>query len=253
MSETLLSILMPALSERCWELLHSELMRQVRLVYQPVQVLVELDCGERSSGSKRQALLDKAAGKYICYVDDDDRVSADYVQSLVNGCMSDSDVVTFNLQMHNAQKKIEIWKFGLVPNDRRNGLMCVNHLCAWKKTIASKVAWVPQLGYWDDHFWFEPLFHAKIIKSQFHVNDVLYYYDFDPHVTVNQRRERVLISREYAGRAGVPCFKDVFGEIYIGDGGDCLTEKTARVRNRYNEIVEIELEKLYLYHTIKVL
>lgn len=253
MGDVVLSVLMPALTSRNWEKLHTELMKQVKLCDHKVQVLVELDSGESSSGLKRQKLMEQASGKYICYVDDDDRVSPSYVSSLVEGCLSGTDVVTFNLQMKNARKQNEIWKFGLNGNDRKNGRMCVNHLCAWKKSIASRVAWVPELGYWDDHFWFEPLFYAGLVRTQFHVDRVLYYYDYDANITVNQRRERILITKNYAAPNGVPCFSNCEGQIFMGDGGKCMVdEETVRVRNNQNDVLTISTSQLFCYHTVKV-
>ena len=44
-----------------------------------VEVLTELDDGTRSIGEKRNALVESAGGEYVCFVDDDDMVSSDYV------------------------------------------------------------------------------------------------------------------------------------------------------------------------------
>ena len=45
-----------------------------------VEILVEIDNGEMSIGNKRQLLLDKSQGKYVCYVDDDDMVVQNFCE-----------------------------------------------------------------------------------------------------------------------------------------------------------------------------
>lgn len=253
MDNIILSVLMPALVKRPWQKMYDELLNQANPYKKEVEILAEVDDGKQSSGTKRQKLLNRSVGKYVCYVDDDDRVSDNYVKSIVEGCKSGADVVTFNLEMLNARKQKEIWRFGLATNNRGNGIMCVNHLCAWKATLARKVGWPPQLGYWDDHFWFEPLFFANLITTQFHINRTLYYYDYSAASTENQRRERIVVARQFATPNGVPCFKDHLGSIYIGDGGNCELDSMIRVRDSRNRILFFGVDELYHYHTIKVL
>lgn len=53
--------------------------------------------GGDSIGKKRQAGLIQSKGKYVCWLDDDDDISPDYVETLLRmAYMSDFDVITFN-------------------------------------------------------------------------------------------------------------------------------------------------------------
>lgn len=51
----------------------------------PIEVLVEKDDGKISIGTKRNRLMARAAGKYLCYIDDDDMVSQSYVELILGG------------------------------------------------------------------------------------------------------------------------------------------------------------------------
>lgn len=51
--------------------------------------------GGLSIGKKREGLVRKAEGKYLCSLDDDEDISPNYVETLVRLCNEDKDVVTF--------------------------------------------------------------------------------------------------------------------------------------------------------------
>jgi glycosyltransferase involved in cell wall biosynthesis len=58
---------------------------------QSIEILI--DAGDGTTGSKRNRLLDVAAGDYLCFVDDDDLVSGDYVRRILLAIESGPDVV----------------------------------------------------------------------------------------------------------------------------------------------------------------
>ena len=122
----ILSILIPALERRPWQRVVSELQKQAAAVGD-VEVLVEVDNGTLTSGQKRNRLMSRASGRYVCHVDDDDDVDPDYVRLIVEGCRRGVDVVTFKLAM-NAYGP-EVWTFGVWESSRRKrGRMMVSHL-----------------------------------------------------------------------------------------------------------------------------
>ena len=51
--------------------------------------------GGLSIGKKREQLVKEAAGKYLCFIDSDDSISPNYVETLVRLCHEHKDVVTF--------------------------------------------------------------------------------------------------------------------------------------------------------------
>ena len=88
-----LSILIPTLHSRKVKL--ERLMKLLRDQLQPdIEVLLEPDKGEVSIGCKRNALLHRALGDYVCFIDDDDTVSPDYIACLMEGIYRGVDVVS---------------------------------------------------------------------------------------------------------------------------------------------------------------
>lgn len=64
-----------------------------------VEVLIDnskryLDGGP-SIGKKRESLVRQAKGKYLCFLDDDEQIAGNYLETLVRLCQSDADVITF--------------------------------------------------------------------------------------------------------------------------------------------------------------
>lgn len=52
--------------------------------------------GGVSIGDKRQAGLNRSNGKYVCWLDDDDGVSPDYIETLLRLAQADADILVFN-------------------------------------------------------------------------------------------------------------------------------------------------------------
>lgn len=69
------------------------LMPQVDVAAGRVKVLAYWDCGESDLASKRQALVEAVDTEYICFVDDDDTVTDDYVSSILEALESRPDFV----------------------------------------------------------------------------------------------------------------------------------------------------------------
>lgn len=249
--QPLLSILIPALAGRDRAALENNLRLQIASAAEPVELLIEEDAGQLSSGAKRQRLLERSTGQYIAYVDDDDQVASDYVDALQAGCLSGRDVVTLQLELTRSDRPSrEVWTFGLWPNQRKLGRMQVNHLCAWRRDIARRVAWCPDLGNFDDHLWFQPLMAAGLVQSEWHIDRVLYHYQYSPAVTVNQSTARRRAAQRYFGR-GIRCFRQQ-GEILIEVGGRrCHGCRTVRVRDRHNEVTTRPLDQLQHFHTVR--
>lgn len=60
-----------------------------------VEVIVEIDNGELSIGSKRQILLEKSKGEYIVYLDDDDIVAENFVEKILENTKFNPDAIGY--------------------------------------------------------------------------------------------------------------------------------------------------------------
>lgn len=108
-----LSVLIPSIPERRDKLvsLTSELYRQilnlqtthpslgsVELIIDDSKKFTE---GGLSIGAKRDALLKRAGGEYVCFLDDDDLPTPNYIETLVRMCNEGADIVTFRCLVKN--------------------------------------------------------------------------------------------------------------------------------------------------------
>lgn len=184
-----------------------------------------------SSGQVRQSLLVEACNRdsaYVCFLDDDDDISDDYLYRLIGGCTTGANIVTFKAGVTMVREVIdrrtrkprivrrnEVWDFGLHQDMRWIGMMQANHLCAWQASIASQVAWCPHLGYGDDQLWYKPLHMAYPDLTQFHIDEILYFYEFDYRTTANQTAERIAAAKSYFGGRGLRVWREVSGSILV--------------------------------------
>ena len=108
-----LSILIPTIPERANKLtnLLTSLLRQrenlakwhptlgeVEVLFSETKTFLE---GGPSIGKKRESLVAKALGKYLCFLDDDEDIAPNYVETLVRLCRKHYDVITFRSFIKN--------------------------------------------------------------------------------------------------------------------------------------------------------
>ena len=261
----LVSFLICGLEGRPWESLAANVQDQIDSHFLPCEVLTNVDSGESSSGSKRNELMSRAKGQYVAFIDDDDNVSGNYVESICSAIEESSpDVVTFcmDVRIKKQTKKFsygrsrlsvstsrEKWSLGLWNDNRKKGMMAANHLCCWKKSIAEKSAWCDRLGYGDDQLWYGPLHALGAAKTASVIPDSLYSYECDLSKSMNQTSQRVSESRKYFG-PGLRCFGDL-DSLLIEDGH----QKTLLIQCRDNSgrIIEVDTSTNTPFHTVRLL
>ena len=97
-----LSILIPSVAERR----NTFLPKSLNMLYgqleslpiedqKEVEIIYLIDNKTMMLGDKRNLMVDMAKGEYIAFVDCDDRISADYISSLLEGIKSGADSIVF--------------------------------------------------------------------------------------------------------------------------------------------------------------
>ena len=92
-----LSVLICSLIER--RRLLDELTRKLRNIAPDInelgeiEILTQIDDGQMPVGAKRNLLLEKARGRYVCFVDDDDDVVDTYLIQILKAAREDSDCI----------------------------------------------------------------------------------------------------------------------------------------------------------------
>ena len=120
-----LSILIPTLVSRSLMLkrLMDCLLPQLN---DQVEVLIETDNRELSTGTKRNKLLNRSIGEYVTFIDDDDLVSEDYIKLIFEGINKKVDVIgismIFTRNGKNPQTSIHSikykkWSSGVDPDN----------------------------------------------------------------------------------------------------------------------------------------
>lgn len=169
--------------------LYSEVFRQTEDLHTVhptlgrVEILVDdskrfLD-GGLSIGKKREALLKRATGKYVAYLDSDEDVAPNYIEAMVRLCQLGADVITFR----NISKFDTYWTFvDMSLNYKVNDQASPNyitrrrpwHICPVKKEYAGLYNF-DNSNYGEDWLWFEKVLTHCTTES--HTNAVLHQYN----------------------------------------------------------------------------
>lgn len=167
-----------------------------------VQLLTDVDEGEVSIGAKRQRMLrHQVTGRHVCWVDDDDLVSEDYVASLLGAMASNPDCVGFmaaNYCLH-VQKGNAIYskKYSDHGQHLENGKVVytrrINHLTPVRTSIARGIGGFLDLNRGEDTDYSRRLHESGLLKSETFINKVLYTYLYRPHgKRQEQTNERII-------------------------------------------------------------
>lgn len=166
----ILSILMATTPDRneMFTALFNELHRQLEYMqtFHPslgeIEIIVDdskrfLD-GGLSIGAKRQALLDRATGKYLLYLDSDDWAAPNYLETIVRLAQYDKDLLTFKSlsKLENYWMVVDMSLKYTVNEEGRPGMITRRpwHVNGVKR-IWSKQHRFKNISYGEDWSWFE--------------------------------------------------------------------------------------------------
>lgn len=135
--------------------------------------------GGLSIGKKREGLVKKATGKYLCFLDDDENISPNYVETLLRMCNEDKDVCTFR----SIFKLKDYW--GLVDmkmvykvNDQASPDYTIRrppwHICPVRSEFA-KLYPFEDINNAEDFKWFEKV--LSHCTSEAHTDRILFQYN----------------------------------------------------------------------------
>jgi glycosyltransferase involved in cell wall biosynthesis len=188
-----LSILIPTLPQRLGD--YSNIMFNLKNqidsfgLNDSVQILSLLDTKEMSVGKKRNYLIQMSCGKYVHFIDDDDRIAPDFVKKIYDATLSDADVITFNGEYYDAGIFHSNFIIStLVMQDiNTNGIMYrkPNHLCPVKREIATQCIF-PDKNYGEDSDYANQI--NKIIQTENHIEEKLYFYMFNVNTSQTHNR-----------------------------------------------------------------
>jgi hypothetical protein len=181
-----LSILIPSLRQRAPLLarLRSDLDAQIAACGAGgrVEVLTDVDAGEKPIGEKRNRLLEAATGDFVVFVDDDDRLSPRYVRSVLAAIDSNplADCVCFPAEVrfrgghpHLMVHAIESTQWHFRGGQYRRP---PSHITPIRRSIASNFAFEP-VSHSEDIDWSLRISAAGALTDAVTIDEVLYFYD----------------------------------------------------------------------------
>jgi glycosyltransferase involved in cell wall biosynthesis len=182
-----LSLLICSLEAR-----HQDL-RRLKHCLQPqmsdaVELLINLDAGQRTIGQKRNELLQRASGDYIAYIDDDDLVADDYVEKVLAALASEPDccgiegIITFNGKnprrfIHSLLYREWFEQDGVYYRNP-------NHLSPVKRELALKIGF-PEKSFQEDRDYSAQL--LPLLHREVYIDGPIYYY-----LSVKRKKSRLL-------------------------------------------------------------
>lgn len=134
--------------------------------------------GGFSIGKKRESLVNRSNGKYLCFLDDDEDIAPNYIETLMRICQEDADVITFrSFAKNDYYWSVIDMKLGNTNEEatpdrivKRNAW----HICPVKSEYA-KLYSFEDTNYSEDWTWMEKvLTHCKI---EAHTDQILHCYN----------------------------------------------------------------------------
>lgn len=176
-----LSILIPSLACRVNQLksLVANLDAQAKGL--PVELITWVDNKEKSTGAKRNDLLNLAKGEYVAFFDDDDKPANDYVTSILNALESNPDCVGFKGWYYHGRKKYEWYISNAMPyvdaiiDKKTIYLRHTNHLAPIRREIALQIGYADKTRE-EDYDYAVRLRESGLIKTEAFINKHLYHY-----------------------------------------------------------------------------
>jgi glycosyltransferase involved in cell wall biosynthesis len=124
----------------------SELHKQISKNYaeEIVEILIDADNMTKSVGQKRNDLISKAKGHFVCFIDDDDFINENYLSIILHHLNIGIDILLIGIShIENGINKTKILPSLFIDNLTTNEVVFKTnhfHLCPHKKSIAELVS-----------------------------------------------------------------------------------------------------------------
>jgi glycosyltransferase involved in cell wall biosynthesis len=191
-----LNILIPTLNESPY----IEGLKRVRSILDPQvamypgQVEIRINDAGRSmsTGTKRNEMVANCDSDYFSFVDADDVPSHNYVDRMMEGIEKGVDVVTLCGRMTtNGIAPVDwIIKLGEAYEERGGKYYrWPNHLACFKRDLVKHVKF-PPVWQGEDYQWSKKIKDLNLLKTEYHIQDQIYWYDFrcSPTTLFKKRR-----------------------------------------------------------------
>jgi len=192
LNETKWSILILGISERFDNIknLILKLETQIKKINlkKEIEILTLIDNKVRTVGKKRQSLIDISNGEFISFIDDDDDVSDDFIETVYETIKVNNnvDVITFKqiAKINNNPDTPIVFSLKHDTNEEYIAGRITKrkpfHMCVWNSKLAKSIKF-PDISKTEDWFWLKQL--CEKAKTEHHIDKFLHYYIFDSNTT----------------------------------------------------------------------
>lgn len=173
-----LSILICSLIERRKEFLDRLLnILEPQTLNKEVEIIIISDNAKRSIGQKRNDALNMANGEYVCFIDDDDLISDNYVDYILEKMENKPDVIVFDAQITFDSINPKLVKYGREYDyiEKQDAYYRQpNHLMVHRKSNITEIFKDVKTG--EDDEWASRMLDR--IVTQERIDKILYFYDY---------------------------------------------------------------------------
>lgn len=155
-----------------------------------IEILILNDNKKQMLGRKRNALVDIAQGRYVQFIDDDDRIEPDMFKSILDATdhrNPEPDIITFlaAVSLNGEPPKICHYSkdFAGDRNTEEGYERIPNHICAVKRELALQIPF-PHSLYGEDSAYARLL--LPLLRNEYHIPKVLYRYDYNQETSETQ-------------------------------------------------------------------
>lgn len=189
------SILIPTLNEHPY----IEGLKRVKSILDPQvakypgEVEIRINDAGRSmpTGTKRNEMVFNCDADYFSFVDADDVPSHHYVDKIMEGIKKGVDVITLcgRMTTNGASNVDWIIKLGEKYEERGGKYYrWPNHLACFKREKVAHVKF-PTIWQGEDYQWSKKIRDLNLLKTEHHIQDQLYWYDFRCEVSPQPKRK----------------------------------------------------------------
>jgi len=206
--ERWLSILIPTLESRRSECarLCEQIHQQIRFARacDTVELLTLRDSGAAAIGSKRNRLIAMASGRFVVFVDDDDTVSDEYVERLLEAIREHPDVDCvcisgeIDFRGSHRRKMIHSIRFGDWGYNGESYSRPPCHITPIRREIAQRYPFA-EVNYGEDMEWSMRINRDRALEKEIVLDRVLYFYHSRRHYAIQWLLDRSQAVRHALG------------------------------------------------------
>lgn len=149
------------------------------------ELLTFCDNKKYSIGFKRNELMRISKGKYVAFIDDDDRISDNYFNFIIPGMESGADCCSLKGIITEDGQNPLVFEHSIKYKEYKTNHEGMpvryerfpNHLNCIKSSIAKQFKF-PEKNHGEDTDWATQIFKSGLIKTEHYIEEILYYYDW---------------------------------------------------------------------------